>query len=153
MKELMPGDVALGLAGDQLKTLLGSCVSVILTDSRRTVAAMCHIVYVGQPNAANVNNTAYGQVAMDKMFDCLRHIGVTPRLCEAYVFGGGNMFPKHSRSSTMHIGRRNGEAARALLQAHGIPIVSESLFGIGHRQIIFDISTGDVWSHQVRPTA
>ena len=38
--DLMPGDVALGTAGDQLKTLLGSCVSVILTDPRRTVGAM-----------------------------------------------------------------------------------------------------------------
>ena len=58
--DLMPGDVALGQAGEQLKTLLGSCVAVILTDPRRTVAAMCHIVHVGQPNAANQHNTAYG---------------------------------------------------------------------------------------------
>jgi chemotaxis protein CheD len=26
--------------------------------------------------------------------------------------------------------------------------VSESLFGIGHRQIIFNIGTGDVWARQ-----
>ena len=49
--ELMPGDVAIGQAGDQFKTLLGSCVSVVLTDPRRTVGAMCHIVHVGTPNA------------------------------------------------------------------------------------------------------
>jgi chemotaxis protein CheD len=28
--------------------------------------------------------------------------------------------------------------------------VSESLFGIGHRQIIFDVSNGDVWAYQVQ---
>ena len=33
----------------------------------------------------------------------------------------------------------------------GIPIVSESLFGVGYRRIIFDIDTGDVWSRQVEP--
>ena len=54
----------------------------------------------------------------------LAQAGVQPSQCQGKIFGGGNMFPKHSRSSTMHIGRRNGEAARALLQAHGIPIVS-----------------------------
>jgi chemotaxis protein CheD len=25
-------------------------------------------------------------------------------------------------------------------------VVTESLFGVGHRQIIFDVSKGDVWS-------
>jgi chemotaxis protein CheD len=37
------------------------------------------------------------------------------------------------------------------MQAHGIPIISESLFGVGHRQIIFDVGTGHVWSRQVKP--
>ena len=49
----------------------------------------------------------------------------------------------------MNVGQRNGEAALELLNHHGIPIVSESLFGVGHRQIIFDIRNGDVWCHQV----
>jgi chemotaxis protein CheD len=29
---LHPGDVVLGLRGDRLQTLLGSCVAVVLTD-------------------------------------------------------------------------------------------------------------------------
>jgi len=49
------------------------------------------------------------------------------------------------------VGQRNGEAALALLQEHGIDVVSQSLFGIGHRQIVFDVSKGDVWSRQVTP--
>lgn len=137
MKELMPGDVALGLAGDQLKTLLGSCVSVILTDSRRTVAAMCHIVYVGQPNAANVDNTAYGQVAMDKMFDRLRHIGVTPRLCEAYVFGGGNMFPH--LYSQRHVGASNIDWVLDFLHEHDIQVVDHCLGGQGYRKVSWTV--------------
>ena len=72
--ELMPGDVALGRKGDRLKTLLGSCISVILTDPRRTVGAMCHIVHVGKPNAANQHNTAFGIVAMDEMFHRLQSV-------------------------------------------------------------------------------
>ena len=50
------------------------------------------------------------------------------------------------------LGENIGKAARAMLTRHGIPVVSESLFGVGHRQIIFDVSKGDVWAHQVRPT-
>ncbi|MBU3900180.1 MAG: hypothetical protein KJ614_14860 [Gammaproteobacteria bacterium] len=55
------------------------------------------------------------------------------------------------RWSALRRGERNGEAAPALLRDYGIPVVSESLFGIGHRQISFNVSNGDVWSHQVTP--
>ena len=58
---------------------------------------------------------------------------------------------RQSAEYRMHIGQKNGEAARSLLAEHGIPIVSESLFGAGHRQVVFDIATGDVWVRQVRP--
>ncbi len=47
------------------------------------------------------------------------------------------------------VGRTNGETARRLLEFHGIPIVSESLYGAGHRQIVFDVDTGDVWVRHV----
>ena len=78
--ELMPGDVATGDAGEVLKTLLGSCVCVILTDPRRTVGSMCHIVHVGLPNAENRHNTAYGVAAMHAMFTELRARGINPAM-------------------------------------------------------------------------
>ena len=81
-------NVGFGLAGDRFKTLLGSCISVILTDPRRTVGAMCHIVHVGQPNAANVHNTAYGEVAMHAMFDRLLAVGIPAQRCHAAVSAG-----------------------------------------------------------------
>jgi chemotaxis protein CheD len=65
------------------------------------------------------------------------------------VFGGGDMFPNRLVKSPLHVGRRNGEAARRLLQAAGIAVKSESLFGEGHRKIAFDIATGDVWTAHV----
>jgi chemotaxis protein CheD len=46
------------------------------------------------------------------------------------------------------VGRRNGEAARAMLRGEGISVASENLFGVGHRQIVFEVATGDVWVRQ-----
>ena len=71
--------------------------------------------------------------------------GVDGRDCEAKLFGGANMFPGHP-TPVVAVGRRNGDAAHALLAAHGIAPVSQSLFGDGHRSVVFDIATGDVWS-------
>ncbi len=62
------------------------------------------------------------------------------------------MFPSRTRDGAPSVGQKNGHAARLLMQEWGIPIVSESLFGVGHRRIVFDIATGDVWSRQVDPT-
>jgi chemotaxis protein CheD len=135
--ELMPGDVAVGDAGDQLKTLLGSCVSVILTDPRRTVAAMCHIVHVGVPNAANKSNTAYGQVAMHDMFAHLRAKGVNPNMCEAYVFGGGNMFPQFF--SARNVGTSNADWVMGYLQEQGIQVIDQSLGGTGYRKVSWTV--------------
>jgi chemotaxis protein CheD len=135
--DLMPGDVALGQAGEQFKTLLGSCVAVILTDPRRTVAAMCHIVHVGQPNTANQHNTAYGVAAMDDMFRRLHAVGVTPRLCQAYVFGGGNMFPNLITANP--IGGNNVSWVQHQLKHHSITVVDQCLGGNGYRKVSWTV--------------
>lgn len=153
---LQPGEYFVADADYQLRTMLGSCVSITLWHPPTRQGAMSHFLlptYGLIDAVVRPLDARYGDEALTLMLTELAQAGVQPSQCQGKIFGGGNMFPKHSRTSTMHIGRRNGEAARALLQLHGIPIVSESLFGIGHRQIIFDISTGDVWSHQVQPAA
>ena len=137
MTELFPGDVADGTAGDQFKTLLGSCVSVILTDPRRTVAAMCHIVHTGVPNAANTGNTAYGTVAMEAMRQRLQRRGVTARLCEAYVYGGGNMFP--NLFTAQNVGLRNAQWVLDTLAAEGMQVVDQQVGGNGYRKVVWTV--------------
>ncbi len=147
--ELMPGDVVVGYAGDQLKTLLGSCVSVILTDPRRTVAAMCHIVHAGLPNIANSNSTAYASVAMGEMFARLTRIGVIPTQCEAYVFGGGNMFPEFAVKK--HVGENNVDWVLNYLDTHGIPVVNCCLGGNGYRKILWTVGPAQPFVETVFP--
>lgn len=135
--ELMPGDVAVGVAGDHFKTLLGSCVSILLTDPRRTVGAMCHIVYSGEPNADNQDNTAYASVAMQTVFARLAAMGISPTLCQAYVFGGGNMFP--ALFSRHHVGDANADWALAFLADNNIAVLEHDLGGNGYRKISWTI--------------
>ena len=135
--ELMPGDIALGDSGVQFKTLLGSCVTVILTDPRRTVGSMCHIVHVGEPNADNRHNTAFGVVAMDEMFEQLRARGINPLMCDAYVFGGGNMFPHLFREK--HVGSANADWVLHYLEAHDIAVADQSLGGTGYRKVSWTV--------------
>lgn len=93
----------------------------------------------------------YAAEAMTLMLRDLAREKVAPQECQAKLFGGGNMFPRQVPRNAQNIGRKNGEAARLLLDRHRIPVISESLFGVGHRQIIFDVGTGHVWSRQIKP--
>ena len=88
---------------------------------------------------------------MALMLQELTSMKINATECVAKVFGGGNMFPEQTRADARNVGMKNGEAARALLHSQRIPIISECLFGIGHRQIIFDVSNGNVWARQVKP--
>ena len=140
-QELMPGDVALARRGERLKTLLGSCVAVLLTDPHRTVGVMCHIVHSSRPNSANLHNWAYGSCAMDEMFHRLRHAGLAPTLCQAYAFGGGNMFPRLVTQDT--VGDRNVRWVTDFLADHHIELVAHSFGGPHYRKIAWTVGLGE----------
>lgn len=156
---LAPGELFVGDANFQIRTILGSCVSITLWHPLLRIGGMSHFLLPTRSNAGGPPELdgRYGDEALQIMFKDLKAAGANPAQCEAKIFGGGNMFPgnQHARGHYelgLTVGRRNGEAARALLKLHGIAVVTESLFGIGHRQIIFDVSKGDVWSRQVLPS-
>jgi len=143
---LMPGEHFVGDARHRIRTLLGSCVSITLWHPLRRVGAMSHfLLTVGENEQVVHLSGRYCEGALELMLTDLRKLGINPAECQAKIFGGGMMFPNIERDGEKNIGRRNGETAERLLRMHNIPVVSESLFGVGHRHIIFNVKTGDVW--------
>jgi chemotaxis protein CheD len=150
---LQPGEHFVGDANFRIRTLLGSCVSITLWHARQRVGAMSHFLLPSRISRGDGElDGRYGEEVILIMSRELRRVRINPSECVAKIFGGGDMFPGQTRADVRNVGLKNGEAARALLAAHRIPIVSESLFGVGHRQIIFDVGSGDVWARQVRPS-
>jgi chemotaxis protein CheD len=158
---LSPGELFVGDAGFQIRTILGSCVSITLWHPILRIGGMSHFLLPtrGSSPTGQKLDGRYGDEALELMFADLNAHGANPLQCEAKVFGGGNMFPGNTSmpGAQKHwhvtVGRRNGEAARALLQHHGIQAGDRKPVWRGHRQIIFDVSKGDVWSRQVRPSS
>jgi chemotaxis protein CheD len=157
---LNPGEYAVGESSSRIRTVLGSCISMALWCAPLRVGAMSHCLLPtrGRVGVEEMRGLAlrgldarYADEALHLMLHELERLDVRPAACSAKIFGGGNMFPAQ-RGAGVPVGRRNGEAARKLLKAHGIEVVSESLFGDGHRQIVFDIASGDVWARQLPPT-
>ncbi|KQV52448.1 chemotaxis protein CheD [Duganella sp. Root336D2] len=150
---LLPGEYFVGDARYRIRTVLGSCVSITLWHRRLRIGAMSHFLLSERESGPDAEPAAglsgrYGNDAMQLMVAQLQERGVLVRECEAKVFGGGTMFPSIEAGRQPGIGHRNGMAAEKLLSEYGVPVVSESLFGIGHRHILFDVATGDVWVRQ-----
>ncbi|MFT7772817.1 chemotaxis protein CheD [Roseateles sp.] len=151
---LAPGDHFVGDARHRVRTLLGSCVSITLWHARSRIGAMSHFLLADRPeNRADRRkaplDARYGTEALLLMLQDLGRRGIEPRDCEAKVFGGAHMFPGWF-DMRQQVGQRNGHAALQLLQEFGIELVSSCLYGYGHRVILFDIASGDVWARQAK---
>lgn len=148
---LRPGEVVGGDARHIFRTTLGSCVSITLWHPERRAGAMSHFLLPSRGRAHRADlDGRYADEAVPLMFRELMRLGVDPAECHAKIFGGGRMFPSGPLRSAA-VGERNGEVARQLLASRGIRTVAEDLFGHGHRELVFEVATGDVWARQVPP--
>jgi chemotaxis protein CheD len=134
---LMPGDVVCADRSERLETLLGSCVSIVLTDRRRTIGAMCHIVHCRPAAAAAEVPGAYADTAVKTMYTLLRGRGFSPELCEAFVYGGGRMYPALAGES--HVGENNGRWALERLAHDGVRVLFHDLGGARYRRLAWTI--------------
>lgn len=142
---LQPGEYWFDGAGTRIRTLLGSCVAITLWNPQRRLGAMCHIMLPvrGALVGKSAADGRYADEAVTLMLKDIKRAGCRPSEFEAKLFGGGSMMG--SASNSMLLPERNIETARGLIQQMGWPLVAEHTGGRGHRQLQFDIATGDVW--------
>lgn len=138
---LMPGDVVCADRGARLETLLGSCVAVVLTDRHRTVGAMCHIVHSGTSTPSHGKPASDADTAVDAMYALMRSRGFTPALCDAFVYGGGNMFPQLVDGT--HVGERNALHVLNRLRTDHINVLHRDLGGRAYRRLGWTIGPDD----------
>jgi chemotaxis protein CheD len=134
---LHPGDVACADVGDRLETLLGSCVAIVLTDPRRTIGVMCHIVHSGKSRGGVHKAGAHAVTAFETMYAMLSRRGINPAFCEAYVYGGGNMFPQLFTSTS--VGDSNARWALDALEGAGIHVLLRDVGGSSYRRLSWTV--------------
>lgn len=143
---LQPGDFYFGDRETRIRTLLGSCVAITMWHPRLHIGGMCHYMVprrgesgTGEPDGR------YADEAMHLFLKEIQRSGTRPRDYHVKLFGGGNMFPETYKQEQEMIGSKNALAGLELLEAHGFAIKAQSLGGVGHRNVIFDVWSGDVW--------
>jgi chemotaxis protein CheD len=145
---LEPGEFYFGDRSTRIRTLLGSCVAISLWHPRALIGGMCHYMMPGGHPATDPQplNGRYAADAVEMFLREVAEAGTMPQEYVAKVFGGGNQFPGWShRGDGGGLPNRNIEAALSLLVEHHITVTATHLGGNGHRQVIFDVWSGDVW--------
>lgn len=150
---LQPGEFQFGGSDMRMRTLLGSCVSVVVWHPVRRLGGMCHFMLPSRTGSASrVLDGRYADEAMEWLLINIHRYGTQPGDYQLKLFGGGNMFPDLRLGSACHIGIKNVQKARELSQRYGFKCVSEHVEGMGHRYLIFDVWNGVVsMRHQSLP--
>jgi chemotaxis protein CheD len=132
-----------------LKTILGSCVGVILHDPVRRISALAHVM-LPRSTRGDSSTGKYADTAVPALLAMLAGSGSSASSLRAYLIGGAKMFPMAS-GGIGSIGDQNVLAARKALAEAAVPIVFEDTGGTRGRTVIFDNAKGEVSVRSLAP--
>lgn len=136
---VLQGEFAISDRPDEIiTTVLGSCISVCLTDSVRGMSGMNHFLL---PKGGDKTSTSmrYGANAMELLINGMLKKGAERDRLEAKIFGGADII-----GNGRGIGASNALFARGFLEDEGIQVAAESVGGFKARRIRLWPTTGVV---------
>ena len=142
-----PGRIETSTDGRRLTTVLGSCVAVCLLDPARQVAGMNHFL-LPETGGNGSSSLRHATPAVRQLVERLLDLGASRSRLVAKVFGG--CVPADPSSNGFHVGWRNVESARRLLQDEQIPILAEDVGGPYGRRVVFCTGSGSAWVRKFR---
>jgi len=120
-----------------ISTVLGSCVSVALYDTKLKYGGMNHFRF---PRAENLETTAfYAKPAIYKLILFFSENKSDLKNLVAQIFGGAYN-PKYMAHD---IGKENVAVAKMMLKKYNIPIISEDIGGQLGRKIVYNTFTNE----------
>lgn len=121
-----------------LRTLLGSCIGLVLHDTRRRVGGMAHIVLPRSGGQSNLPGR-YADTAVPELLRLIAAAGGEVRSLTAKIAGGATMF---GPDRTNAIGEQNLAEVEKFLDAARIPVVTRHCGGRQGRRLAYDVRTG-----------
>lgn len=128
-----------------IRTILGSCVGIMLYDPQRQVGGLAHILLPlmrnGDTRVAKYANSAIPALVAN----LVQSHGASRNRLEAKLAGGATMFGfKKQKMQMLDIGNNNIRASRLCLEKLAIPIRAEDVGADYGRRVEFDLATGRV---------
>ena len=148
---LKPGEFYFGDRETRVRTMLGSCVAITLWHPQFMIGGMCHYLLPEdkQTNLTYEMDGRYADKALQFFLQEINNAGTHPCEYEVKMFGGGNQFAGHKLNDQHNIPEKNIQSGKQLLLHHGFKLSSFHLGGNGHRNVMLDMWSGDVWVQHV----
>jgi chemotaxis protein CheD len=141
---LHPGDYYVATDGELIGTVLGSCVSACVRDSRLRLGGMNHFMLPvdrsdgnGAWRSATSASTRFGNVAMERLINEILKRGGRREDLEVKLVGGGKVL-----DALTDVGARNILFVKQYVLAEGFRVVGEDLGDLYPRKVLYDPSTG-----------
>ncbi len=148
---VQPGEVIFADSSTRLHTLLGSCVSITVWHPMLRIGGMCHFMLSSRsgPRPKGSLDGRYADEAVSLLLEEIERRETHPQEYELKLFGGGDQFATSIIDPALSVSTRNVETGQRLLSEHGFSVKALHLGGVGHRRLIFEIATGQVWVRHV----
>lgn len=143
---IQPGEYYVTQADEVVTTVLGSCVSVCLRDTKTGIGGMNHFMLPTgnlQPDDPFSAEARYGMYAMELLIGEIVKRGGGRRHMEAKVFGGGCVL-SHAISGVYNVPKANLKFVEQFLRLEEIPVAAHDVAGEYVRKIYYEPVSGRV---------
>jgi chemotaxis protein CheD len=140
---LLPGEIYFGQDAVSVKTVLGSCVAVVMWHPIKRIGGMCHFVLPDMPLDIPVGlQGKYSEGAIGRLFDEAARAATKPADYRVGLYGGGQRLA--DAENRLSVGLKNVHAALDALKKRGIEISEQRTGGVLYRNIVFHLQSGCV---------
>lgn len=146
---LYPGMLVVPDGPSHVMTILGSCISVCLWDSRLKIGGMNHYLLPFW-NGEGLKTPKYGNVAVPSLIEKMLQLGSKKANIGAKVFGGANVIES---GGVLNIGERNILFAESALEEARIPVLCKDVGGQVGRKVLFRTDSGEVFIKKINKAA
>lgn len=155
---LKPGEMRIADRPGIVTTVLGSCVSITMYNSRLKVGAICHGMLPrwveGRHGGGKCDERfRYVDYSIRYMVEAFRSFGIAPRETEVKLFGGADMFSSDDNDKRYtSVGRQNIMTALEVTEEEGLVVRKKDIGGTRGRKLHFYLHTGAVFLKRLKPS-
>ena len=138
--KILPGEYYVTLQDEVIVTVLGSCISACIRDTRLNIGGMNHFMLPQQKmdkDDVNSQSARYGNVAMEHLINALIKQGGSKRFMEVKLVGGGKIINNMS-----DVGGNNIDFIHDYVRTEGLTVVSQDLGDVYPRKVQYFPKTG-----------
>ena len=144
---LKAGDACFTRRPVLVETVLGSCVAVMMFNSRLGFGAICHVPMPESPDFADEECFKYADCSVRWMAQKFELAGSRRNDIKVKIFGGADVL---SLPTDFAVGRQNVEAALRVIEAERLNLVASDTGGREGRKIFFYTHTGEVLVKKIK---